>query len=154
MTKRLLGLLRTLGPVRIVEDPEQDLTGSATCLVLSGSSRCISRGEVHVPAVRAVREARSRGIPVMGICYGFQLLAHMYGHPVTRLPVMVREVRTVEGVGEVMFHHGDGVSNLADMHVFSEGIEGTQFHPESTEDGVAWLTARVRRWTLRERGGT
>lgn len=127
-----------------VEDPERDLDDGATCLVLSGSSRCVSRGEIHLPAARAVRKARSKVVPAMGICYGFQLLAHMHGHTVARLPAMVREVRAVEGVGEVMFHHGDGVPDLPDMHVFSKSVEGTQFHPESTEDGVAWLTSRSR----------
>ena len=89
---------------------------------------------MHVLARDCVRP-HNRGLPVLGDCYGFQLLAHMQGLRVSALPASIREFRHVDGVGRVYFHRG----NALDMCVFSDHMIGTQFHPESTSDGQTWL---------------
>ncbi len=140
MTARLID---TLGGETIEVIKEGPLPEGTTFLVLSGSSRCISKGEVHLPAVEVIYEAMEKKIPVLGICYGFQLLAHVHGYNVERLPERVREYRHVESVGRVRFHHGDWVANLPHMHPFSDTVYGVQFHPESTPEGVEWLRRHI-----------
>ena len=139
MTDRLI---RVLGKdARVMK--RGPLPKNTEFLVLSGSSRCISRGEIHQPAVDVIQEAMRKGIPILGICYGFQLLAHLHGYDVERLPKMVREDRLVNGVGRVRFHHGDRVKDVPCMHAFSDKVWGVQFHPESTTDGVIWLHEHI-----------
>ena len=82
MTTRLINIL---GGETINVITEGPLPEGTTFLVLSGSSRCISEGEVHLPAVEVIYEAMEKKIPVLGICYGFQILAHVHGYSVERL---------------------------------------------------------------------
>ena len=140
MTTRLIN---TLGGETIDVITEGPLPEGTTFLVLSGSSRCISEGEVHLPAVEVVYEAMEQKIPVLGICYGFQILAHVHGYSVERLPEKVREHRHVEGIGKVRFHHKDCVVGLPHMYSFSDTVYGVQFHPESTPEGVEWLRKHI-----------
>lgn len=144
MTARLID---TLGGETINVIKEGPLPEGTTFLVLSGSSRCISEGEVHLPAVEVIYEAMEQKIPVLGICYGFQILAHVHGYNVERLPEKVREYRHVEGVGKVRFHHKDCVVGLPHMHSFSDTLYGVQFHPESTPGGVEWLRKHIFTWS-------
>ena len=139
MTERLIGVLGK--EARVLRSGP--LPNNTNFLVLSGSSRCISRGEIHEPAMDVIHEAMRKGIPILGICYGFQLLAHLHGYDVERLPKMVREDRLVDGVGRVRFHHGDRVKGVPCMHAFSDKVWGVQFHPESTSDGIAWLRDHI-----------
>ncbi|WIG99004.1 glutamine amidotransferase [Myxococcus sp. SDU36] len=109
-------------------------------------------------------EAGERGTPVLGVCFGQQLLAHAYGGSVSRNP-QGRETGSVEvtlteagkqdplfdGVPErftVQATHEDIVSNLPDgarvlagnantaaqALAFRPNVRGVQFHPEAGVD--------------------
>ncbi|MBZ4419512.1 glutamine amidotransferase [Myxococcus sp. RHSTA-1-4] len=111
-------------------------------------------------------EAGERGIPVLGVCFGQQLLAHAYGGRVTRNP-QGRETGTVEvaltgeGRKDALFDglperftvqatHEDIVSQLpegtrvlagntntaAQALAFRPNVRGVQFHPEATPDAM------------------
>ena len=138
-------LIKVLGAFAVKKSP---LPLNTTFLVLSGSSRCISRGEIYPPATKVIQEAIDKQIPILGICYGFQMIAHVYGYTVERLPDIVREQKHVEGVGSVLFHHGDRVVGLPPLHQFSKKVFGVQFHPESSPDGVAWLQKHISAFEL------
>jgi len=108
-------------------------------------------------APRLGREVFELGVPVLGICYGMQLLAHNlggrvdpaarreYGH--ATLTVVAETAPLFQGLpGElaVWMSHGDHVvdlpptfaplavtaSSVAAMGDISRGIYGVQFHPE------------------------
>lgn len=112
-------------------------------------------------AAEAMREAAERGLPVLGVCFGHQLLAHAYGARVVRNP-RGRETGTVEvtlsaaGRADPLFHglperfavqatHEDiveapprgstvlaGNANTAVQALaFGPQVRGVQFHPEA-----------------------
>ncbi|NMO15543.1 glutamine amidotransferase [Pyxidicoccus fallax] len=114
-------------------------------------------------------EAGERGTPVLGVCFGQQLLAHAYGGRVTRNP-QGREIGTVEvaltnegredplfdGLSErfaVQATHEDIVSQVpegarvlagnantsAQALAFRPNVRGVQFHPEVTPDAMRAL---------------
>ncbi|WP_164010256.1 glutamine amidotransferase [Pyxidicoccus trucidator] len=111
-------------------------------------------------------EAGERGTPVLGVCFGQQLLAHAYGGRVERNP-QGRETGTVEvtlteeGRKDSLFDglperfavhatHEDIVTRLpegtrvlagnantaAQALAFRPNVRGVQFHPEATTDAI------------------
>jgi GMP synthase (glutamine-hydrolysing) len=111
-------------------------------------------------------EAGERGTPVLGVCFGQQLLAHAYGGRVSRNP-NGRETGTVEvtlteeGRKDALFDglperfavqatHEDIVSQLpegarvlagnantsAQALAFGKSMRGVQFHPEAPVDAI------------------
>ena len=122
----------------------------------------------HEPAVLAELEllgrAVERDVPVLGLCYGGQALAHVLGGTVERAPVPElgwREIETDEPelipAGPWLEWHYDrfttppGAVEVARTahatQVFRHGVHlGTQFHPESTVDIVArWASNDTER---------
>lgn len=112
----------------------------------------------HVAAEEAlIREAHGRGIPIFGICFGSQMVAHALGGTVERSPRPEIGWMTVESdldaisTGPWMQWHSDrfsvppGFTELARSTVGPQAIRAgrtvaTQFHPEATE-------TIVRRWS-------
>ncbi|MDO8430755.1 MAG: glutamine-hydrolyzing GMP synthase [Candidatus Taylorbacteria bacterium] len=121
-------------------------------IILSGGPSSVY--EEHAPTVD--KEIFKLGIPILGICYGWQLMAHLLGGTVklshkeygpTHLKVTVNEplFHEVESYTKVWMSHGDnvlkapkGFSRLAETNSvvyagvadFSRSIYGIQFHPE------------------------
>ncbi len=152
MTERLIGVLGEWYPSsRTVRTVEEALQIDSGVVVLSGSSLSVLSAAVPQAATVAVTLALQRNVPVLGICFGFQLLARMHGVPVAELGQKVRERRVVESVGEVYFHHEDGVFGGAGgspctMLQFGPNVWGVQFHPEATPDGQRWLKHWLKQW--------
>jgi len=111
-------------------------------------------------------DAAERGVPVLGVCFGHQLLAHTYGGRVVRNP-LGREMGTVEvalteaGRADALFEglperfavqttHEDiveplpgaarvlaGNANTAAQAVaFRRNVRGVQFHPEAQPEAM------------------
>jgi GMP synthase-like glutamine amidotransferase len=122
----------------------------------------------HEPAVIAELEllgrAVERDVPVLGLCYGGQALAHVLGGTVERAPVPElgwREIETDDPelipAGPWLEWHYDrfttppsAVEVARTAHAtqaFRHGVHlGTQFHPESTIDIVAgWASLDAER---------
>lgn len=104
-----------------------------------------------------VREAHRRGVPVFGICFGAQMVAHALGGVVERAPRPEIGWLTVESdvdaldEGPWMQWHSDRFSVPPDFDELARSDVGpqaivagrtfaTQFHPEATE-------SIVRRWS-------
>ncbi len=114
------------------------------------------------------RQIFDLGIPILGICYGMQVIAHMLGGSVTpckkseygRTACIVdpssKLFSSLDAEQTVLMSHTDMVSRLPDGFVSiastslcptaafscdSRGIYGVQFHPEveNTENGTAML---------------
>ena len=120
--------------------------------------------DVHVPAVVAelalVERAVERDVPVLGLCFGGQVLAHVLGgtvEPAPRPELGWREIETDDPdlipAGPWLEWHFErfttppGAVELARTadatQAFRHGVHlGTQFHPESTVDIVAGWAAK------------
>ena len=112
--------LRALAPagvgVRVIEAhagaPLPARAGGADAVIVTGSPRSVTeRAPWMTRAGEWLREQAEGGIPVLGICFGHQLLAEAYGGAVARNP-LGREIGTVRcaltpaGQGDPLF---DGV---------------------------------------------
>lgn len=110
-----------------------------------------------------IREAVAAGVPVYGICYGNQIMAHALGGTVGRARApeigwhhVVSDVREVIAEGPWMQWHYDVVTVPAGAEELARSAVGpqawqmgrgfcTQFHPEATE-------TMIRRWALSDGG--
>ena len=129
-------------------------------------------GDTHDPGVAAEREllarAIERGVPVLGLCYGGQVLAAVLGARVGPAPVAELGWRTVETddpdvvpVGPWLEWHFERfetppaateLARTADAaQAFRIGPHlGVQFHPEATVEIVAdWARADAAQLTAR-----
>jgi GMP synthase (glutamine-hydrolysing) len=136
-------------------------------VMMTGSPLSVTRLEPWMERAAAFMvEAGERGTPVLGVCFGQQLLAHAYGGRVARNP-QGRETGTVEvtltedGRKDALFDglpgrfavqatHEDFVSQLpegtrvlagnantaAQALAFRKKVRGVQFHPEAPTDAM------------------
>jgi GMP synthase-like glutamine amidotransferase len=159
MTDRLITVLAEWYPddTRVVRDVCDASRVQGGVVVLSGSSLSVTDMLLPQHAVVAVARALRQRMSILGICFGFQMLAWLHGIPVRPLAQKVRQHRMVDSVGRVYFHHGDGVfpgASVDEQHatcVHFDGacVCGVQFHPEATEAGRTWL----RQWIANALGG-
>lgn len=156
--------VRRLGVYTDIFDGEVDSSvlkeGGYKGLILSGSPQSVHK----VGSVKADPEIFSLKIPVLGICYGHQLIAHMLGGKVSRGDVREyghANVKVLEGIGvldgweggDVWMSHFDQAVEMplgfkktaetkdcpiAGMANEGEKIFSVQFHPEvtHTRDGL------------------
>lgn len=106
-----------------------------------------------------VRSARDRAVPLLGLCYGAQVLAHTYGGLVSMAPSPEVGLVTVESVDEGLVapgpwwaFHEDVIEapptarvvarNARGVQAFEvSGALGVQFHPEVRPEVLAgWLS--------------
>ena len=124
-------------------------------VVVTGSRSSVYWDEAWIPPlVDYVAEAAAAGVPVLGVCYGHQVLAEALGGRVAGMDgfeIGYNEIRRVrddplfEGIGEsftAFTTHGDAVVELPPsatllaendrgVHAFRDGhCWGVQFHPE------------------------
>jgi GMP synthase-like glutamine amidotransferase len=111
-----------------------------------------------------IRTAHNGGVPIYGICYGNQIMAHALGGTVERAREpeigwheIVSDVPEVIAEGPWMQWHYDVVTVPPDAQELARSAVGpqawrmgrsfcTQFHPEATE-------TMIRRWANSEGGG-
>jgi GMP synthase (glutamine-hydrolysing) len=137
---------------------------SSKGIILSGGPQNISEND----SLKIDPEILSLNIPILGICYGHQLITHLLGGTVSRgevkeygkaeLKISKQNelFKDVSDNGIVWMSHGDYVSKLgngfeiigktndcnsAAVANFDKKIYGLQFHPEVThsEDGMKML---------------
>jgi GMP synthase-like glutamine amidotransferase len=108
-----------------------------------------------------IRKARDRGVPVFGICFGAQMVAHALGGSVVRASQaevgwydIASQLPDVVAPGPWLQWHYDSFTVPSDFQclatspvgpqaILRERILATQFHPEATE-------AIVSRWSSGE----
>lgn len=124
-------------------------------IVVTGSRASVYWDEPWIdPLVEYVGEAADRGLPILGVCYGHQVLAEALGGRVAGMDGFEIGYNTIERVREdtlfagideeftAFTTHGDTVSRLPPgasllaeneygVHAFRKGhCWGVQFHPE------------------------
>jgi GMP synthase (glutamine-hydrolysing) len=142
------------------DEPRHHRLASYDGMVLTGSPRSLVRPEPWMDeAAATVRQAAAAGVPVLGVCFGHQLIGHAWGGSVRENPngweVGTVEVElTDEGRRDPLFHglaarvrvnqsHQDEVAELGDARRLASGahtpnqaiavgehVRGVQFHPE------------------------
>jgi len=140
------------------------VTGSVAGVVVTGSAAMVSdREDWSERTATWLKTAVETGIPVLGVCYGHQLLAHALGGRVGRNPRgrqigTVRAQLTREGKDDTLLGHLPVSFTAQTSHVesvlelpsgamrlatsprddnfairFAENVWGIQFHPEFSE---------------------
>jgi GMP synthase (glutamine-hydrolysing) len=143
-------------------------------VVVSGSQTSVYDDDPWIAETEAwVREAIETGLPVLGICWGHQLLAQAVGGDVDPMGTYELGYETVEllpaAEGDPLFGgvdgsfvafetHADEVTRLpGDVSVLAETDRslqafrvgkawGVQFHPEYDLDTARWVTENKRGW--------
>jgi len=158
------------------------LASKVAGVVISGSAAMVTEREDWSERTAAwLRRAAATGVPVLGVCYGHQLLAHALGGEVGRNP-RGRQIGTVRAQrlpaaqddpllgflppdftaqtshSEIVLRPPPGIRPLAvspkDEHFalrFSENVWGVQFHPEFSAP-VMGEYIRLRADALRSEG--
>lgn len=117
-----------------------------------------------------VRSARDRGVPVLGICFGAQMVSHALGGSVVRASEpevgwfdVASDLPDVVSPGPWLQWHYDSFTVPADFQCLAtspvgpqvirhERILATQFHPEATETIVSRWSAGDGRLELERLG--
>lgn len=140
-----------------------DLAGCEK-VILSGRRR--NSSEINAANSRIVKQCYKENKPVLGICYGAEIIALTLGGSIKRMPAHVSGMTSVSLSRPTSLAPGRGSLSVYESHAFcvarlpsgfqsiassqyceheifaDEGkkIYGTQFHPEkSSEDGMAVL---------------
>lgn len=114
-----------------------------------------------------IRESISRGISILGICRGAQMLSSFFGSQLVKVDNHVAQKKTivVEGLGQgrVTCFHKDGIESVpSEFDLFAESedglvegivhkelpILGIQWHPEREDDSSPFSTVPVLRIAL------
>jgi GMP synthase (glutamine-hydrolysing) len=123
-------------------------------LVVLGGPMNVDQAEIYphlTTEIEAIKDALARGIPILGICLGAQLLAAALGASVR--PNHVREIRHFDGQQHVFQWHAytfdlpPGAVHLASTPTcphqafrFGDRAYGLQFHLEADENLIQrWL---------------
>lgn len=164
MTSILISFLKNYSKVKVIKPAdifsinESELQG----VVLSGGPRCLSEDNSLEDFVNNIKCFNYK-VPILCICFGFQLLSQVCGSTIIKLPQSdkrIDEIETLhiskycplfEGLGntiQVFESHQDGVKccpigfditiqnpNGCIEGIVKDNIFGVQFHPEGTEDG-------------------
>lgn len=183
MTPKILQLLTDLKVAYMVVSTKRHLlktlqnpttVSQVTGVILSGGPLCLSQGCLYEDISKNVLALTLfRDIPILGICFGFQVMAELYGGKIRRMPHRChRKCQvTIEGSSltllrnrdySLFFSHKDyvsdapvGFSKYAIPNNIVIGIEnknlkryGVQFHPEGTPDGLQILKSFLSMCTV------
>lgn len=156
---RELGVVSHIYPTDV---PTNQLKNAAG-IILSGGPRSLVRD----PALPIDKKIFSLGLPILGLCYGHQLMAHMFGglvefgaareYGLANLTISPSPIfKGVKKISPIWMSHGDHVSKLpegfkeiassgSDSIAAMENVEkkmyGFQFHPEvaHSKEGMKML---------------
>ncbi len=159
-TGNLVHLLANFGKVKVLQAPVTE-----SCLEPNVIALVISPGPGHpkdYPETQSLyKTAKARGIPILGICLGFQIILHSEGAKIVRQPQVLHGAQTpVRTVPESRAYNGlpppilvgryhslqvdpgtipphihitawDGSGQVPLSFEMESGISGLQFHPDS-----------------------
>jgi GMP synthase-like glutamine amidotransferase len=121
-------------------------------VVSLGSYSSVTEG-AFAEEIPVLQDAVERGVPVLGICFGAQLLAHALGGRVERLETPEAVWDEIDGDGPFLLWHEDAIAEAppradtvvegpAGVRAFRQGSAiGVQHHPEVTAEIAAGWAA-------------
>jgi len=128
--------LMTAAPVRGLL-----LTGGNSLTVCGGDAPERDRTELDVLAA-----ARARGLPVLGVCRGLQVLLHAFGVPLRRVEGHAGTWHHVTPSRSVnSFHEFAAVGDAGPLTVLArsdDGVVEAARHPDEPIDGMMWHPER------------
>jgi GMP synthase (glutamine-hydrolysing) len=164
-----VGTLASFVPVELHAGEAPPARGFDAVIMSGSPASVLEAAEWMARAGDWMLEAAARGVPVLGVCFGHQLLAWRLGGAVARNP-RGRELGTVAvsltaaGRGDPLFHgvpDGAGFQSTHEDHVdplppgatllastprcavqaFAHGprVRGVQFHPEMDRASTRWV---------------
>ena len=173
MAPKLLGILRSLDIEYIIIEkkkelkqikkkyPNQEIKG----IILTGGPLCISDNVYYKDIIKNITAIQLfPNIPVLGICFGFQVLGDVYGGTIDKLHYhnlgfkqidisnceleLFQDIKQKKDIHTFFFSHNDQITHIPptfNSFVVNDiviGIEhkdkkifGVQFHPEGSSDG-------------------
>jgi len=163
MTTKLILFLKSkynITVVSTVNEIKNIQLKNVKCIILSGSSLCCTNPS-HIPNMRtsiiAISFALKNNIPLLGICFGMQLITWMMGGDVGCSQSTTSYYLKINHIGLVYFNHRDAViipppgfivthnhnHYITTMHSKANNIICIQWHPEGTCDGQLWLEKTI-----------
>jgi len=149
---------------------EEPPVGGFEGVIISGSAASVYDGHAWIDRLQeAIRDWAERQVPMLGICFGHQIIAHTFGGYVAKHPkgweVGTQEVElTSEGKGDPLFSGIRGRLKVMESHQdavleapaiaevlagnehtgcqalrIGERIRSVQFHPEYTKERMEFL---------------
>ena len=143
---------------KAVHEPLQVSVDDLEALVITGSAACVGDGDAWIEQLLSfLRKAIDRDVPCFGVCFGHQVLAHLCGADVGKMPTaevgwktieILRDSELLSGISSrfgCFLSHEDGVlSQGTEIEVLAKTpdcavqafqhkhrpIFGIQFHPE------------------------
>lgn len=162
LTSKLIQFLGTMGTI-VSSGVSIIPWDKIQCIIFSGSGLRLSMTHDHPKikhALSILSCSTKYGIPCLGICFGFQLMAYALGYTITARktgenPYVSKSVFTAS---TMYFNHNDCVMEQVhpvklDKVEYHNGYlinfqyrnwTGVQWHPENTTEGIVWL----RGWIL------
>ncbi len=155
MTRKLISFLSTRFCITVVNTME-DLAAvafvSINLVILSGSSLRVTIPS-NIPSCRmalcAIAQGSAYNLPVLGICFGMQAMAWVYGGAIVTLPSNKPYYSN-----SLYFNHNDAVATLPNGFVGQKvngyyysmkcrNMHAVQWHPEGSETGRKILLAYI-----------
>lgn len=161
MTPKIINILSNCGAMCVIVSSKEELhlinKPLVKGIILSGGPRCLSNNAlIKDIELNTIVLNIFNNIPILGICFGFQVICNLYGSPVKSLGRTINQIIDIPinpkltlsknntGIIPAFFSHSDYIEHPPNGFIYSQHnnmiiaiehtvkpIYGYQFHPEN-----------------------